>query len=57
MPSSCLKGQVAVVTGAIPVGRIARPEEIASAALFLASAESSFVAGVELVVDGGMSQI
>jgi NAD(P)-dependent dehydrogenase (short-subunit alcohol dehydrogenase family) len=41
----------------IPVGRIARPEEIASAALFLASAESSFVAGVELVVDGGMSQI
>jgi NAD(P)-dependent dehydrogenase (short-subunit alcohol dehydrogenase family) len=41
----------------IPVGRIGRPEEIASAALFLASAESSFVAGVELVVDGGMSQV
>ena len=41
----------------IPVGRIGRPEEVASAALFLASAESSFVAGVELVVDGGMSQI
>jgi len=41
----------------IPVGRIGRPEEIASAALFLASAESSFVAGAELVVDGGMSQV
>ena len=40
----------------IPVGRIGRPEEVASAALFLASAESSFIAGVELVVDGGMSQ-
>lgn len=42
---------------AIPVGRVGRPEEIASAALFLASPESSFVAGAELVVDGGMSQV
>lgn len=41
----------------IPVGRIGRPEEVASAALFLASGESSFIAGVELVVDGGMSQV
>jgi NAD(P)-dependent dehydrogenase (short-subunit alcohol dehydrogenase family) len=41
----------------IPVGRIGRPEEVASAALFLASRESSFIAGVELVVDGGMSQV
>jgi NAD(P)-dependent dehydrogenase (short-subunit alcohol dehydrogenase family) len=41
----------------IPVGRIGRPEEVASAALFLASGESSFIAGVELVVDGGLSQI
>jgi len=41
----------------IPVGRIGRPEEVASAALFLASGESSFIAGVDLVVDGGMSQI
>jgi NAD(P)-dependent dehydrogenase (short-subunit alcohol dehydrogenase family) len=41
----------------IPVGRIGRPEEVASAVLFLASAESSFIAGIELVVDGGMSQI
>ncbi len=41
----------------IPVGRIGRPEEVASAVLFLASGESSFIAGAELVVDGGMSQI
>jgi NAD(P)-dependent dehydrogenase (short-subunit alcohol dehydrogenase family) len=48
---------IARVAAQIPVGRIARPEEIAAAVLFLASDESSFVAGAELVVDGGMSQI
>ena len=41
----------------IPVGRVGRPEEVASAVLFLASAQSSFVAGIDLVVDGGMSQV
>jgi NAD(P)-dependent dehydrogenase (short-subunit alcohol dehydrogenase family) len=45
------------LTDVIPVGRIGRPEEVASAALFLASAESSFIAGIDLVVDGGMSQV
>ncbi|HXO52414.1 MAG TPA: SDR family oxidoreductase [Mycobacterium sp.] len=41
----------------IPLNRMGLPEEIAAAALFLASDESSFVAGVELSVDGGMSQV
>jgi NAD(P)-dependent dehydrogenase (short-subunit alcohol dehydrogenase family) len=41
----------------IPRGTIGRPEEIATAALFLASTDSSFVTGIELFVDGGVAQI
>lgn len=40
-----------------PLGYMAQPEEIASSALFLASADARYVNGVELMVDGGLSQI
>lgn len=47
----------AAVAEMVPLRRIGRPEEVAAAVAFLASAESSFIAGVDLVVDGGMSQV
>lgn len=48
---------VAGFEAAIPLGRIGTPDEIAAAALFLASNESSFVNGSELFADGGMAQV
>ena len=45
------------LTTLIPLGRMGRANEVASAALFLASDESSFITGASLPVDGGMAQI
>jgi NAD(P)-dependent dehydrogenase (short-subunit alcohol dehydrogenase family) len=45
------------MTSTIPMGRMGEPEEVAKAALFLASDDSSFVTGIELFVDGGRAQI
>ncbi|MGC8779158.1 MAG: SDR family oxidoreductase, partial [Candidatus Caldatribacteriaceae bacterium] len=38
-----------------PAGRVGRPEDIASACLFLASPEAGFITGANLVIDGGMT--
>ncbi|SFU26575.1 SDR family oxidoreductase [Paraburkholderia aspalathi] len=48
---------IARIVSTIPMGRMGTPEEIAKAALFLASDDSSFVTGIELFVDGGRAQI
>ena len=39
----------------IPMGRVGKPEEIASAAVYLASDEASYVTGSNILVDGGMT--
>jgi NAD(P)-dependent dehydrogenase (short-subunit alcohol dehydrogenase family) len=41
----------------VPLGRLGTPDEIAKAAVFLASDDSSFITGIELFVDGGVAQI
>jgi NAD(P)-dependent dehydrogenase (short-subunit alcohol dehydrogenase family) len=41
----------------VPLGRMGTPDEIAKAAVFLASDDSSFVAGIDLFVDGGLAQV
>jgi len=51
-----LKSAGAAITSQIPIGRWGKAEEIAQAALFLASDASSYVNGQELQVDGGLRQ-
>ena len=51
------KADLAQVIAATPLDRLGKPEDIAKAALFLASDDSSFITGIELFIDGGVAQI
>ena len=51
------QGLLDAMAAQIPMGRVGEADEIASAALFLASDDASFVNGIELFVDGGQAQI
>ena len=46
-----------MIGAATPLGRLGRPDEIAAAAVFLASDEASYIAGTELFADGGFAQV
>jgi NAD(P)-dependent dehydrogenase (short-subunit alcohol dehydrogenase family) len=48
---------IARILTSIPMGRMGEPDEVAKAAVFLASEDSSFVTGIELFVDGGRGQV
>jgi NAD(P)-dependent dehydrogenase (short-subunit alcohol dehydrogenase family) len=57
LPNEAIDEMADHFTSQVPVKRFGSPDEIANGVLFLASADSSFVLGHELVVDGGMSQL
>ncbi|MFJ3486860.1 SDR family NAD(P)-dependent oxidoreductase [Pseudomonas sp. NPDC090202] len=51
------QGLLDYMAAQVPMGRVGEPEEVAKAAVFLASDDASFVNGAELFVDGGLAQI
>jgi NAD(P)-dependent dehydrogenase (short-subunit alcohol dehydrogenase family) len=57
VPAGYEQELLAGLAAKVPMGRVGRPEEIASAVLFLATDESSFMTGAELFIDGGAEQI
>ncbi|HTD06956.1 glucose 1-dehydrogenase [Undibacterium sp.] len=57
VPVEHQEGLLAHLATLVPIGRLGQPSEIAKAATFLASDDSSFINGIELFVDGGTAQI
>lgn len=57
LPPEALEETAKNIKEQVPMKRFGRPEEIAKTALFLASSDSSFLLGTEIVADGGMSQL
>lgn len=55
LPEADLKAVSASIQGQVPAGRFGKPSEIASAVVFLASDESAFTVGSEILIDGGLS--
>jgi NAD(P)-dependent dehydrogenase (short-subunit alcohol dehydrogenase family) len=51
------QGMLDYMATTVPLGRVGEPDEVAKAAVFLASEDASFIAGIELFVDGGQAQI
>jgi NAD(P)-dependent dehydrogenase (short-subunit alcohol dehydrogenase family) len=46
-----------MISTAIPLGRLGKPDEIAAAVVFLASDDASYITGTELFIDGGFAQV
>ncbi|KWR75078.1 SDR family oxidoreductase [Cupriavidus sp. IDO] len=57
MDEETLKATAAGILSQIPVGRFGHVNEIAASVLHLASPESGFIVGTEIIIDGGMSQL
>ncbi|MGH8491604.1 MAG: SDR family oxidoreductase [Moraxellaceae bacterium] len=57
LDAATLEATAAQIQNQIPLGRFGTPEELATTVLHLAAAESAFIVGTEIIVDGGMSQL
>ncbi|MGN6581362.1 MAG: SDR family oxidoreductase [Bordetella sp.] len=57
LDAQALRETSAQIQGQVPLGRFATPAEIAATVLHLSAAESAFIVGAEIVVDGGMSRL